>query len=171
MEDPITDALDTSTSAKPLLEIVLGIACVIALLVLMSITVVDVIGRTSAGLSVSGAYELSELTIGILVAIGLPLVAMRSGHLAIDMLQARFTGKFLTFQSASVSIITCMTEVFLAWCMYEQALRASEVSRMTSMLQIPVAPVLYVIAACLLFSGVITLVMLLRPKPFQHKEN
>src|SRR5690554_2414026 len=116
-EQAMSDGLANVNVAKPeapsKLMTVLGVLGGIALAILTLITVVDVLARTASDVSVIGAYELTELAIGVVVALGLPLVALNSSHLTVDLLQGYFKGRVLAIQRVLASLLTAGAELFL----------------------------------------------------------
>ncbi|WP_167752721.1 TRAP transporter small permease [Pusillimonas caeni] len=138
------------------LHLVLGVLGGAALMALMLITVVDVVGRNVVDATVIGAYELSELAVGIIVAAGLPLVAMRADHVHIDMLLPLLKGWLRRLQQPGVLLATALAEGIVAWQVWVQAALAAQTHRTTSMLQWPVSPILYVTAFLFGLSALLT---------------
>ena len=129
-----------------------------ALIALMLITVVDVVGRNVIDATVIGAYELSELAVGLIVAAGLPLVAMRGDHVHIDMLLPLLKGWLRRLQQPGALLATALAEGVVAWQVWVQAVLAAQTHRTTSMLQWPVSPVLYITALLFGLSALLTTV-------------
>lgn len=68
----------------------LGVVAAIDLFAMMALTFVDVTGRKLTGAipyakPVYGAYEITELLMGVLIFSALPLVTAREGHVTIDV--------------------------------------------------------------------------------------
>ncbi len=68
----------------------LGVVAAIDLFAMMMLTFVDVTGRKLVGTvafakPVYGAYEITELLMGVLIFSALPLVTAREGHVTIDI--------------------------------------------------------------------------------------
>ena len=68
----------------------LGVVAAIDLFAMMMLTFIDVTGRKLTGTvafakPVYGAYEITELLMGVLIFSALPLVTAREGHVTIDI--------------------------------------------------------------------------------------
>jgi len=144
------------------LTLVMGVLGGAALMALMLVTVVDVVGRNIIDVTVIGAYELSELAVGLIVAAGLPLVALRSGHVHIDMVLPLLKGWLRRLQQPMALFATALAEGIVAWQVWVQAVLATDTQRTTSMLHLPVSPVLYITAILFGVSALLTTVHALR---------
>jgi len=67
-------------------DAVLGIAASALLLVLMALTFVDVVARYLFNRPIRGAFELTELTLLVLIFAGLPLVSHADEHVTMDFI-------------------------------------------------------------------------------------
>jgi|GEM_PF-882310 len=144
------------------LTLVMGVLGGAALMALMLVTVVDVVGRNVIDVTVIGAYELSELAVGLIVAAGLPLVALRSDHVHIDMALPLLKGWLRSLQQPVALFATALAEGIVAWQVWVQAELATDTQRTTSMLHLPVSPVLYITAILFGVSALLTTVHALR---------
>ena len=144
------------------LTLVMGVLGGAALMALMLVTVVDVVGRNVIDVTVIGAYELSELAVGLIVAAGLPLVALRSDHVHIDMVLPLLKGWLRSLQQPVALFATALAEGIVAWQVWVQAELATDTQRTTSMLHLPVSPVLYITAILFGVSALLTTVHALR---------
>ncbi|NYT68444.1 TRAP transporter small permease [Pusillimonas noertemannii] len=144
------------------LTLVMGVLGGAALMALMLVTVVDVVGRNIIDVTVIGAYELSELAVGLIVAAGLPLVALRSDHVHIDMALPLLKGWLRSLQQPVALFATALAEGIVAWQVWVQAELATDTQRTTSMLHLPVSPVLYITAILFGVSALLTTVHALR---------
>ncbi len=144
------------------LTLIMGVLGGAALMALMLVTVIDVVGRNIIDVTVIGAYELSELAVGLVVAAGLPLVALRSDHVHIDMVLPLLKGWLRRLQQPMALLVTAFAEGIVAWQVWVQAVLAADTQRTTSMLHLPVSPVLYITAILFGVSALLTVVHALR---------
>lgn len=125
------------------------------LVVLMGITVVDVFGRYVLNAPLLGAYELSETSIGIVVAVALPLVALVDGHIRLTLLDRLLGPAAVRVRDAASAILFTIASGVLAWRMFAELQNAAALGRTTDLLGIPRAPILGVIAVMFALSAVI----------------
>lgn len=132
----------------------LGFVSVAALFAMMWLTFVDVWGRYLFRQPITGAYEITELMMGVLIFSGLPILCSQEGHIAIDILDSLFPKKWVRPHRAIVNFISAGALGVLAWRMFIQAdelWRHHEVTRDLKLPHGPFALVFAVLsaAACL----------------------
>ena len=128
------------------------------LAVMMFMTGVDVVMRYIFNRPISGAYELTELMMVILVFFGLAYTQMEKEHVAVDLVYTRFAPKMKTIANC-VSYFLCMgLFVIMTWQSIKQAQSKWNSGLVTGTLGIPLWP-FYLITAmgclvmCFVFIG------------------
>lgn len=121
------------------------------LLALMAVTGVDVVGRYLLNAPLSGAFELTELLLGALVFVALPLVSRTGSHVEVDLLVELLPRPVTRFLGLSAAVISAAVLAFFAWRLVLLGLgQMAEGSRSVS-LGVPFAPfALLGAAACVL---------------------
>lgn len=135
------------------------------LLLLMGITVVDVFGRYILNAPLLGAYELSETSIGIVVAVALPLVALNDGHIRLTLFDGMMGRSVKRARDAISALLFAAASAILAWRMVAELQNAAALGRTTDLLGIPRAPILGIIALMFALSAAIGLLNIFLRQP------
>lgn len=139
------------------LKLALGVMSGSFLIFLMAVTVVDVVGRYILNAPLLGAYELSEVSIGIVVAAALPLVTLSDGHIRLNLLD-RFLGRAGVWIRDLVSaLMFAVGSGILAWRMVAEYEIAVQLGKATELLGIPRAPILGFVAVTFALAAAIGL--------------
>ena len=145
------------------LETLLGAISGAVLFVMMMITAVDVAGRYLFSKPLAGGFELTEMMLAALIYCGLPLVSKRREHIVIDT--------FDTFMSRPVKrgfdmladAVCTVALAGLSWLLFRRAIRVAEYGDTTSVLKLPLAPVVYLMAVMITVAAVIHLLLIFVP--------
>ena len=121
----------------------LGLAAAAVLFALMVLTFIDVIGRYVFSAPLPSAFELTELSMGILSFLGLPLVSARRGHIAISLVDRLIGRRGRRLQQIVVNLLAALAFAFLTWRMWMEAGKLAEVGEYTPYLYAPLAPFVY----------------------------
>jgi len=141
----------------------LGFVAAIVLFILMMLTTVDVIGRYVFNRPVAGAFEITEMMLAALIYCGLPLVSQRREHIVIDTFD-RFMSRGVRRALDMAAEVLCSATLFgLAWLVFRRAVRVLAYGDTTTVLKLPQAPVVYLMAAMLLATAVIHLALIVVP--------
>ena len=125
----------------------LGFVTVVALFAMMWLTFVDVWGRYLFRAPVTGAYEITEFLMGILIFSGLPILCAQEGHIAIDVFDSLIPRGWKRPHRAIVNLISCGVLGVLAWRMFIQAGELTKTHEVTMTLKIPHGPFALAFAA------------------------
>ena len=136
----------------------------LALLSMVAITVVDVIGRYLFNSPLSGAYELTQLHMTVLIFIGLPMVTARNAHVKIDFLRPLLGARARFVQDCVVGVISALVLAVLAWKMAELGLRFASHGDGTIFANIPFAPFAFIDAVLVACAAICALVV-----PFRNR--
>ncbi len=124
------------------------------LLGLMLITFADVVGRYFFNAPLVYTVEMVELGMGLMIFFGLGLTTLNRGHIAVDLVAGmvpRVTRAWLAGFSALIAVIFFG---LITWRLWDRATNFWSDGLATQILFLPVAPVVFVMAAA---SGITTL--------------
>jgi len=130
------------------------------LFLMLAITFADVIGRYFLNAPITGAHEIIAFLLGLTIFTALPLVTRDRGHITVGMFEKFFKGWVRYVIHLAVLIGTLAVIGFIAWLMYDQAETMREADFITEYLDLPQAPIVYILSglgilACLIFVNVI----------------
>ena len=141
-----------------LLHATLGVTAALLLLAMMVVTSVDVIGRYVFNSPLTGAFELTELMLAALIFIGLPLATERDEHITVDLLDAFLPHPVIRSQVMAMSALSAVVLAVLAWQLWLKAGSLAEDGSITNTLEVPLAPIGYLMAGSCALTAVILLV-------------
>jgi len=128
------------------------------LAVMMLLTTVDVIGRYFFSRPITGAYELTEFMMVIVVFLGLAYTAIKKGHAAIEVAAERFPVKVRAFFNTVTTLLSLAVFIVMAWQGLVQANLLRTKGETSALLFIPVFPFFWVLAfGCFLLCLVLLL--------------
>ena len=136
-------------------DAVLGIAASALLLCLMTLTFVDVVARYLFNRPIRGAFELTELTLLVLIFAGLPLVSHADEHVTMDFIDRMLPARALPLVVRLVHALIAALFFFLTWQMLIKAQRIAGYGDTTDVLRIPVGPFVYFMAAMIALTGLV----------------
>ena len=133
----------------------LGIAASILLLFMMVLTFADVVARYLLNRPIRGAFEITELTLLVLIFAGLPLVSHADEHVTMDFIDRLLgPGARLALQRA-IDAVCAAIFFFGAWLVWLKADRIWEYRDATDVLRIVYGPFVYFMALMIGLTGVI----------------
>lgn len=124
----------------------LSLFTALMLFALMWITLADVIGRDLFQAPILGAFEITEVMMGIVVFSGLPQVTMTDGHVAVTLLDGFLGPMARNVQRALVNLVCAGVLVLMAWQLWETADTMASYNDISLFLEIPLAPTAYFMA-------------------------
>jgi TRAP-type C4-dicarboxylate transport system permease small subunit len=130
---------------------------------LMLLTTVDVIGRYLFNSPVRGAFELTELTLAVLIFAGVPLVSRAQEHIVVDLLEQRMSPAVRAALGRLADLVSALMLVGLARMLWVKAQRISQAGDYTSVLQVPYAPFVVLMAVLVAIAGLVHLAYAIRP--------
>jgi TRAP-type C4-dicarboxylate transport system permease small subunit len=126
--------------------------CLVALALL---TLADVIGRYLLNYSIIGAVEITEmLMVGVIFA-GIVLATVAHEHVTVDLLTVRMTGPLQRAQKTISNLLATGISLLLAAATWSQAASALDFGDRTTMLGLPLAPVIFFMCAMLLVNALV----------------
>ena len=137
----------------------LSLFAALTLFAIMWLTVIDVIARDVFSGSIVGAFEVTEILMGILVFSGVPLVTAAEGQVAVTLFDGMIGPRLRSLQRVCVNLVCAAVLILLAWRLWDVAGKLAAYNDITLFLRIPLAPVGYFMAAMTAISVPIQLVL------------
>jgi TRAP-type C4-dicarboxylate transport system permease small subunit len=132
----------------------------VALFVMMVVTFIDVVGRYALNSPLSGAKELTELLLMVVVFGAAPLITASNEHITTTLFDEISSGSMRRTRGSSIAAISAIACAVLAWQCWAQGNLASTLDARTPLLDVPTAPFIYFMAvmsaACALILCVMT---------------
>jgi TRAP-type C4-dicarboxylate transport system permease small subunit len=128
-------------------DAVLGIAASALLFAMMCLTFVDVVARYLFNSPLRGGFEITELTLLVLIFAGLPLVSHGDEHVTMDFIDRMLPPPAVGILVRLVHALVAAMFFFLSWQMLIKAGRISAYGDTTDVLRIAVGPFVYFMAA------------------------
>ncbi|AZQ65878.1 TRAP transporter small permease [Silicimonas algicola] len=125
----------------------------LALLVEVGVILVDVIGR-AFGHPLFGSQDLVTMTMVILVFGGMTLCDRNGGHIAVDLLEPRFSPTLNRVIDVASAILGAVIFVFIAWAVWESAKLSQMLNLSTNLLRLPKAWFQWALIAFVLLAAV-----------------
>jgi TRAP-type C4-dicarboxylate transport system permease small subunit len=143
---------------------VLGIAASILLFLMMALTFADVVARYLLNRPIRGGFEITELTLLVLIFAGLPLVSHADEHVTMDfidrMLPRRLGEAWMRLMHAACAAIL----LFLSWQIWIKAGRIAEYGDTTDVLRIGIAPFVYFMTVMIALTGLVHVLKIFLPQ-------
>jgi TRAP-type C4-dicarboxylate transport system permease small subunit len=136
-------------------DAVLGIAASILLFGMMLLTFADVVARYLLNRPIRGAFEITELTLLVLIFAGLPLVSHADEHVTMDFIDRVLPGRARDLLARAVHGLCAAVMFFLTWQVWLKAGKIGAYGDTTDVLRIAVAPFIYFMAAMILLTGLV----------------
>ena len=144
-------------------DALLGVAASILLFCLMSLTFVDVVARYLLNRPIRGAFEITELTLLVLIFAGLPLVSHADEHVTMDFIDRLLPDRITELWVRLVHAACAAIMFFLAWQVWIKAGRLSSYGDTTDVLRITLGPFVYFMAAMIALTGLVHLYKIYSP--------
>jgi TRAP-type C4-dicarboxylate transport system permease small subunit len=145
------------------LQRALGMTSAVVLFLMMLITAVDVAGRYLFNKPIAGGFELTEILLAALIYCGLPLVSARREHIVIDTFDPLFSRGLKRGLDMVAEVVCAVALAGVGWLIFLRAGRVAEYGDTTSVLKLPLAPVVYLMAAMITVAAIIHLLLILVP--------
>lgn len=119
------------------------------------LTLTDVLGRYVFNISVVGAVELTEvLMVGVIFS-GIVLATLAREHISVDVLPLPFNASGKRLHDAASRLLSIGISLLLGAVSWAQARSALDFSDRTTMLSIPLAPVVFFMSALLFCNALV----------------
>ncbi|MBK9360210.1 MAG: TRAP transporter small permease [Rubrivivax sp.] len=133
---------------KRLSSLLTGVSAV-ALFAMMVLTFADVFARKFLPNSITGAVELTELMMMVMIYFALPLASIAGEHIVFDLLDRVVPQAVLRWQHRLSHALTALIFGGAAWLVWSRAMRTLAQGDQTSALEIKIAPYQYMAAVML----------------------
>ena len=145
------------------LQRALGVTSAVVLFLMMTITAVDVGGRYLFNRPVAGGFELTEILLAALIYCGLPLVSARREHIVIDTFDPLFSQGLRRRLDMVAEVVCAIALAGVGWLIFLRAGRVAEYGDTTSVLKLPLAPVVYLMGVMITVAALIHLLLIFVP--------
>ena len=125
---------------------------------LMLLVIYEITMRYFFGRPFRGGYELTELAMSLIVALGFPYTAIARGHVTVDLLGRWLDKPAFRWLTAMVHLAGAAFLAYVAWRAWLYAAGSLRWSDVTNMMRIPKHPFQFAVAVSL---GLFSLVLLL----------
>ncbi|MFW3616998.1 MULTISPECIES: TRAP transporter small permease [Halomonadaceae] len=132
------------------------------LFAMMLLTTADVAGRFFFNSPILGTVELTQLMLAAVVFLSLPVVCWREEHVSVDLLDTIFPARLIWIRQLLVNLIVTAALWVMASRVWALGARAFQWGDVTEFLRIPVGYLIYLIAAMLAVSALLTLLRAVR---------
>ena len=133
----------------------LGIAASALLFAMMCLTFVDVVARYLFNRPIRGGFEVTELTLLVLIFAGLPLVSHGDEHVTMDFIDRMLPPRGLDILVRVVHALVAALFFFLTWQMIIKANRIAGYGDTTDVLRIAVGPFVYFMVAMIFLTALV----------------
>lgn len=137
----------------------LGLVLAALMFVMMVLTFCDVVGRQGLDSPISGSNELTQIAMGFVVYVGLPLVCIRREHITIGLLGNLFGAGVKRWQNVALSLALAAVTFIWAWQVWRQAGVLLDSNAVLMFLQVSVAPYVFVMSGLTFFSSLLYAVL------------
>lgn len=120
-----------------------GLIAALILVAIMLLTCADVIGRYFLGKPVPGAFEVTELAMGALIFVSLPLVTLRREHVTVDLLVNLVPKGLRILQLLLLDLLSIACVGVIGWRVWLKAIEMGSSGETTATLEIPIYPLVY----------------------------
>ena len=141
----------------------LGFAASVLLFGMMLLTFADVVARYLLDRPIRGGFEITELTLLVLIFAGLPLVSHADEHVSMDFIDRILPPRLLRAWMRGVHAACAAIMFFLTWQVWLKATRIASYGDTTDVLRITVGPFVYFMAAMIALTGLVHLFKVFAP--------
>lgn len=138
-------------------DAVLGVAASVLLMLLMLLTAVDVVGRYVVNRPLPGGFEMTELTLLVLIFAGLPLVSHADEHVTMDFIDRLVSPGARELLERAVHVVCAAIFFLAAWLVWLKADRIWEYRDATDVLRIVYGPFVYFMAVMIALTALVHL--------------
>ena len=137
----------TQTALRRMAEL-----CLVALALL---TLADVLGRYVFNVSVVGAVELTEMLMVGVIFTGIVLTTAKREHVAVDLLTVGLGPRGRRVQQAASHLLAIVISLLLGTVTWSQGLSALESHDRTTMVGLPLAPMIFFMSVMLFLNAIV----------------
>lgn len=143
-------------------RIVLGSIAAVLIFSMMCVTMADVVGRYGFNRPLPGAFELTEIMLGIVIFVALPLVTLENGHITVSMLTERLSPGARQIQGFLAAAFSAVVLGFIAWRLFRHGMQLSSYGDVTVFLRLPKGPLAFIMTALASLGAAAALILAIR---------
>lgn len=143
----------------------LRIGAAAAIFLMMAISVADVLGRKFADKPLRGSVELIEVTMLLTVFLAWPLVAQSRAHITLDLVDTMMPANVQALRERLGELVGAILMIGAAYLAYSRGMQALHEKEVTALIEIPLAPLQFLVSALFLFTGAVHAVLSIRGAP------
>lgn len=147
-----------TTLGNALMRYGLGGLAALLVLAMMSVTSIDVLGRYVFNRPLTGAFEITELLLAALIFLGLPITTQREEHITVDLLDSLLPHCLHRVQMVVTHWLSALVLLLIASRLWVKAQSLAADGHITNTLEIPLAPIAYLMASMCLLSAIVLIV-------------
>jgi TRAP-type C4-dicarboxylate transport system permease small subunit len=106
----------------------------VMIFVMMVVTTIDVIGRDVFNLPLFGAFEMTEILMGLVIFAGMPLTTAAREHITVNFLESVVSPRVRCIQAAFGDVLSATVAAVMAWRIYGRGLDLIQAHETTMML-------------------------------------
>ena len=126
---------------------ILGSVAALLIFVMMALTVADVFGRYLLNRPIPGAFEVTEISLAIVIFVALPLVTLENGHIIVSLITERISPRAQRIQGSVAAGISAVVLVMIAWRLLRHGIQLMSYGDVTIFLRLPKGPLAFIMAA------------------------
>lgn len=153
------NAPSSAPVARSIEHVMNGIMALL-LFAMMTITAIDVIGRYVFNTPVPGGFEIVQYLMAVVIFASLPLTTAAERHLTVSVFENRFRGTTRHVYRLVMLTISLIALAIIAWRMGVQADVLGRSQQVSGFLQLPLAPIAWVMTALATFAALVAAVKL-----------
>jgi TRAP-type C4-dicarboxylate transport system permease small subunit len=88
------------------------------ILAMMVVTTIDVIGRDVFNRPLMGAFEVTEILMGLVIFAGMPLATAAREHITVNFIETVLPPRALCVQAAFTDVVCALIATVMAWRMF-----------------------------------------------------
>jgi TRAP-type C4-dicarboxylate transport system permease small subunit len=116
---------------------ILGIIAGAMIMAMMVVTTIDVIGRDLFNRPLLGAFEVTEILMGLMIFAGMPLATAARDHITVNFVESVLPPRALCVQAAATDVICALIAGVMAWRMFLRGSGLIEANEATLVLGVP----------------------------------
>jgi TRAP-type C4-dicarboxylate transport system permease small subunit len=130
---------------------------------MMVLTFADVVARYLLNWPIRGGFEITELTLLVLIFAGLPLVSRADEHVTMDFIDRILPPRARRPWIRAMHGVCAAIMFFLTWQVWIKATRIASYSDTTDVLRITIGPFVYFMALMIALTGLVHMFKVFSP--------
>lgn len=153
------EQLQPTSPRNGLLELLLRGCIAIIMLSMVTVTMVDVMGRYIFSIPLYGGYEMIRVLTGLAIFTALPLATRHEAHVNISMLDFLFHGYGRKIRRIIILSLGAMIIAGIAFQLWDQGKRISHTGQVLGVLEIPLGTVAFAFSLFAVLTVVVYVLM------------